>query len=85
MPDSDATVSMGSDLSMMTEAGAQDPTDETFPEYERLVDPKYLDQIRAQAKEFSTKRLSRQSGLAECAIRSFKRAINTIRPRSLRS
>ena len=58
----------GPDLSMMTEAGALDPTDETLGEYERLVDPRYLDQIRMQAKEFSAKRLSRQSGLAESAI-----------------
>jgi hypothetical protein len=74
----------GLDLSMMAEAGALDPTHETFREYERIVDPKYLEQIRAEAKEFSTKRLSRQSGLAECAIRSFKNGKNTIRRRSLR-
>jgi hypothetical protein len=55
-----------------------------FREYERVVDPKYLEQIRAQAKQFSTNRLSRQSGLAECAIRSFKNGSNKIRPRSLR-
>jgi hypothetical protein len=74
----------GLDLSMMAEAGALDPTHETFREYERIVDPKYLQQIRAEAKQFFTKRLSRQSGLAECAIRSFKNRKNTIRPRSLR-
>ena len=69
---------------MMTEAGGLEPTDDTFREYERVVDAKYLEQIRAEAKEFSTKRLSRQSRLAECAIRSFKSGKNTIRPRSLR-
>lgn len=74
----------GPDLSMMTEAGALDPLDETFREYERVVDPKYLEEVRAQAKQFSTKLLSRQSAVAECAIRSFKRGSNTIRPRSLR-
>src|SRR5438876_2257293 len=74
----------GPDLSMMTEAGVLEPTDDTFREYERVVDAKYLEQIRAEAKEFSTKRLSRQSRLAECAIRSFKNGKNTIRPRSLR-
>jgi hypothetical protein len=40
----------GSDLSMMSEAGALDPMDETFREYERIVDPKYLQQIRTEAK-----------------------------------
>jgi hypothetical protein len=74
----------GPDLSMMAEAGALDQMDETFREYERVVDPEYLEQIRVEAKEFSTKRLSRQSALAECAIRSFKRGKNTNRPRSLR-
>src|SRR5437016_1755043 len=74
----------GPDLSMVTEAGVLEPTDDTFREYERVVDAKYLEQIRAEAKEFSTKRLSRQSKLAECAIRSFKNGKNTIRPRSLR-
>jgi hypothetical protein len=72
------------DLSMMPEAGAVDPADETCREYERVVDAKYLEEIRAQAKEFSTKRLSRKAGLAECAIRNFKNGKNTIRPRSLR-
>jgi len=76
--------SAGPDLSMMAEAGAIDPIDETFREYERVVDPKYLEQIRAEAKQFSTKLLSRRSSLAECAIRNFKRGKNTIRPRSLR-
>jgi hypothetical protein len=74
----------GLDLSMMAEAGALDSAHETFREYERVVDPKYLEQIRTEAKEFSTKRLSRQSALAECAIRNFKNGKNTIRPRSLR-
>ena len=74
----------GPDLSMMAEAGAIDPADETFREYERVVDPKYLDEIRAEAKQFSTKLLSRQARLAECAIRSFKNGKNTIKPRSLR-
>jgi len=58
--------------------------DETFREYERVVDPKYLEQIRAETKQFSTKLLSRRSRLAECAIRSFKRGKNTITPLSLR-
>jgi hypothetical protein len=39
----------GVDLSMMPEAGAMDPADETCREYERVVDPNYLDQIRAHA------------------------------------
>jgi hypothetical protein len=69
---------------MMAEAGALDPTDETFRKYERVVDPKYLDEIREQAKQFSTKLLCRRSKVAECAVRSFKRGKNTIRPRSLR-
>jgi len=34
------------------EAGALDPTDETSREYERVVDPKYLEEIRAEAKTF---------------------------------
>ena len=74
----------GVDLSMMPEAGVLDPADETCREYERVVDPKYLDQIRTEAKQFSTKRLSRQSRVAECAIRSFKRGKNVIKPRTLR-
>jgi hypothetical protein len=74
----------GPDLSMLAEAGALDPVDETFREYERVVDPKYLDQIRAEAKQFSTKLLSRQSRVAECAIRNFKNGKNTIKPRTLR-
>jgi hypothetical protein len=67
---------------MMGEAGALDTMDETSREYERVADPKYLEEIRAQAKEFSTKRLSRQSRIAECAIREFKNGRNTIKPRS---
>jgi len=74
----------GVDLSMLTEAGDLDPADETSREYERVVDPKYLDQIRADAKEFSTKRLARRSRLAECTIRNFKNGKGNIRPRSLR-
>jgi hypothetical protein len=74
----------GPDLSMMAEAGALDPADETSREYERVVDANYLEEIRAQAKQFSTKLLSRRSRLAECAIRSFKNGTNTIKPRSLR-
>jgi len=58
---------------MMPDAGALDSADETCREYERVVDPKYLDEIRTQAKEFSTKRLSRQSGVARSAIMNFKK------------
>jgi hypothetical protein len=65
---------------MMPEAGALDPADETCREYERVVDPKYLDQIRTEAKRFSNKLLSRQSGVARCAIISFKKEKNTIKP-----
>ena len=74
----------GPDLSMMAEAGALDPVDETLREYERVVDTKYLDEIRVLAKQFSTKHLSRQSRVAECAIRHFKNGKNTIKPRTLR-
>jgi hypothetical protein len=74
----------GPDLSMMAEAGVLDVIDETCREYERVIDPKYLDQIRGQAKEFFTKTLSRKAALAECAIRNFKNGKNRIRPRSLR-
>jgi hypothetical protein len=52
----------GVDLSMLAEAGDPDPADETCREYERVVDPKYLDQIRTEAKQFSNKLLSRQAG-----------------------
>lgn len=74
----------GPDLSMLAEAGALDPTHETFREYERVVDAKYLEEIRAEAKQFSTKLLSRKSGAAKCAIRHFKNGKNTIKPRTLR-
>jgi transcriptional regulator with XRE-family HTH domain len=74
----------GVDLSMMPEAGALDPADETCREYERVVDAKYLDQIRAEAKQFSNKRLSRQSGVARSAIMNFKKGKNTIKARTLR-
>src|SRR5215472_14983159 len=57
---------------------------ETSREYERVVDAKYLEEIRAEAKQFSTKLLSRQSRVAECAIRHFKNGKNTIKPRTLR-
>ena len=73
----------GPDPSMLAAAGELDPADETFREYERVVDPKYLDEIRALAKQFSTKRLSRQARLAEATVRKFKNRKNTIRPRSL--
>jgi hypothetical protein len=46
----------GPDLSMMADAGVLDPTHETFREYGRVVDKKYLDELRTQAKQFSTKR-----------------------------
>jgi len=75
----------GPDLSMMAEAGfTLDPAEETCREYETTVDPKYLDEIRAQAKEFSTKKLARQSMLTEHTIRNFKKQKGKIRPRSLR-
>jgi len=74
----------GVDLSMMPDAGALDPADETCREYERVVDPKYLDQIRAQAKQFSNQLLSRQSGIARSAIMNFKKGRNAIKPRTLR-
>jgi len=69
---------------MMSESGTLDPADKTFREYERVVDPKYLDEIRAQAKQFSTKLLSRKACVAECAIRNFKNGKNTIKSRTLR-
>jgi hypothetical protein len=74
----------GPDPSMLADAGALDRADETCREYERVVDPKYLDQIRTQAKELSNKRLSRQSGVARSAIMNFKKGRNTIKPRTLR-
>jgi hypothetical protein len=74
----------GPDPSMLADAGALDPADETCREYERVVNPKYLEEIRAQAKQFSTRSLTRQSGVAKCAIISFKKGKNTIKPRTLR-
>ncbi|HKH99115.1 MAG TPA: hypothetical protein VJ999_08405 [Candidatus Sulfotelmatobacter sp.] len=74
----------GPDPSMLAAAGALDPADETFREYERVVDPKYLDQVRTEAKQFSNKLLSRQSGVARCAIINFKKGKNTIKPRTVR-
>ena len=74
----------GLDLSMMAEAGAVDPADMTSREYERVVDAKYLDQVRTEIKQFSNKLLSRQSGVARCAIRSFRKGKNNIKPRTLR-
>ncbi|PYX51974.1 MAG: hypothetical protein DMG76_30560 [Acidobacteria bacterium] len=74
----------GPDLSMLADAGTLDPADETFREYARVVDPKYLDQIRTEAKQFSNKLLSRQSGVARCAIINFKKGKDTIKPRTLR-
>ena len=74
----------GPDPSMLADAGALDLADETCREYERVVDAKYLDQIRIEAKQFSNKLLSRQSGVARCAIINFKKGKNTIKPRTLR-
>ena len=74
----------GVDLSMLPEAGALDPADETCREYERVVDPKYLDQIRREATQFSTKCLSRQSGVVRSAIMNFKKGRNTIKLQTLR-
>lgn len=74
----------GPDPSMLADAGALDPADETCREYERIVDAKYLDQIRTEAKQFSNKLLSRQSGVARCAIINFKKEKNTIKARTLR-
>jgi len=73
----------GPDPSMMAAAGALDPADETCREYERVVDREYLDQIRREAKQFSNRLLSRQSGVARCAIMTFKNGKNTIKPRTL--
>ena len=74
----------GPDPSMMADAGALDPTDETCREYERVIDTRYLDQIRTEARQFSNKVLSRQSGVARCAIINFKKGKNTIKSRTLR-
>jgi len=49
-----------------------------------VADATYLEEIGAEAKQFSTKLLSRQSRVAECAIRHFKNGKNTIKPRTLR-
>ena len=70
--------------SMLADAGAIDPADETCREYERVVDPKYLDQMREEAKQFSNKLLSCPSGVARSAIMNFKNGRNTIKPRTLR-
>lgn len=59
----------GPDLSMMAGAGTLDPVDKTFREYERVVDPKYLDEIREQAKDLSTKLLSEGQ---TCRVRNTK-------------
>jgi hypothetical protein len=59
----------GPDLSMLTEAGALDPADLTSREYERVVDAKYLDQIRTEAKQFSNKLLS---AVQSCQVRNTK-------------
>jgi hypothetical protein len=72
------------DPSMLADAGAVDPADETSREYERVVDAKYLNQIRTQAKQFSNKLLSRRSGVASSAIMNFKKGRNTIKPLTLR-
>ena len=74
----------GPDPSMLADAGALDPADETCREYERVVDAKYLDQIRTEAKQFSNNLLSRKSGVARSAIMNFKKGRNTIKPRTLR-
>jgi hypothetical protein len=74
----------GPDPSMLADAGALDPADQTCREYERVVDAKYLEQIRTDARQFSNKLLSRQSGVARCAIINFKKGKNTIKPRTLR-
>ena len=60
-----------------------DPADETCREYERVVDVNYLDQIRLEAKQFSTKRVARQSGVAERAIQHFEKR-EPIKPPALR-
>jgi hypothetical protein len=57
----------GVDLSVMPGAGALDPADETSRDYERVIDPKYLDQIRTQAKEFSNKSLT---SIGSCEVRN---------------
>jgi hypothetical protein len=74
----------GVDLSMLPDSKTVDAADETCRKYERVVDPEYLDQIRAQAIQFSNKRLSRKSGVARSAIMNFKKGRNTIKPHTLR-
>jgi len=69
---------------MLPGAGGLDPADETCREFKRVVDEKYLDEIRTQAKQFSTRSLSRQSAIAKCAIINFKRGKNSIKPLTLR-
>ena len=60
----------GLDLSMLAEAGDLDPGDETSREYERVVDPKYLDQIRTESEAiFYQKSLS---PVRSCQVRSPK-------------
>jgi hypothetical protein len=69
---------------MLADAGAG-PGGRDLPRVrKKLVDAKYLDQIWTEAKQFSNKLLSRQSGVARCAIINFKKGKNTIRPRTLR-
>jgi len=74
----------GVDLSTMPEAGLLDAADETCRKYERVVDAKYLDQLRIQAKQFSTKLLARRSGVAKRSIRNFKTGKGNVKPRTLR-
>jgi hypothetical protein len=62
----------GPDFSMMAEAGVLDAADETCRQYERVVDLKYLEQIRAEAKEFLTKPLSREAGLPSAQSETLK-------------
>jgi hypothetical protein len=69
---------------MLSESGTLDSLDKTFREYERVVDPKCMNEIRAAVEQFSTKLLSRKASVAECAIRNFKKGKYTIRPRTLR-
>jgi hypothetical protein len=78
------SVGRGPDPSILADAGALDPSDETCREYERLVDAKYLDHIRPATKQFSNKLLSRRSGVARSAIMNFKKGRTTIKPRTLR-
>jgi hypothetical protein len=72
----------GDDLSIVPEARAVDFVDETCREYE-TVDPKYLVQLRPEAKQSSTKLLSRSSVL-QSAISKFKKGSDTIKPLTLR-